>query len=71
MNAVSEARRQQITTAHNAGRLPTQTRTRVTLATGAGEGRRRHYLVLADHRGLTPAGRAYYEHTGLPEPNTR
>ena len=69
MNALNETRRAQITTAVAAGRVPTHTHRRTTLATGAGVGNRRHYIVLADHRGLTPAGRAYYEHTQQEPPD--
>ena len=71
MNHLTEAQRNAIITAHNAGRVPHHTAARTILPTGGGVSNRRKYLVLADHRGLTPHGTAYYEHTHAEAPDRR
>jgi AAA domain len=72
MEHLSEEHRRELRTAIAAGRVPNHTKKRTILATGAGDApNRRKYRVLADHRGLTPHGRAYYEETGQEPPDRR
>ena len=70
MNSLSEAQRSVLRTAIAAGRQPNHTAKRSILATGTGPTpNRRAYVVLADHRGLSKYGEAYYEETGHEAPD--
>jgi hypothetical protein len=69
MEHLSDARQRVLRTAIAAGRVPRHTNARVVLTTGAGP--RGSYVVLANHRGLTKHGEAYYAETGLEAPDRR
>ena len=72
MESLTPAQRAVLTTAHNAGRVPHHTKSRTILATGAGAAAaNRRYVVLANHAGLTPHGKAWYEHTAEEPPDRR
>ena len=72
MESLTPAQRAVLTTAHNAGRVPHHTKSRTILATGQGAGpANRRYVVLANHAGLTPHGKAWYEHTADEPPDRR
>ena len=72
MESLTPAQRAVLTTAHNAGRVPHHTKARTILATGQGAAAaNRRYVVLANHAGLTPHGKAWYEHTHDEAPDRR
>ena len=72
MEALTEAQRAVLTTAHNDGRHPHSTKARTILATGQGAGpANRRYVILANHAGLTPHGKAWFEHTAQEPPDRK
>ncbi len=68
MESLSVEQRDAVRTAALAGRVPPHTVARTILATGAGRNR---YVVLADHRGLSPHGAFHYHRTHQEPPDRR
>ena len=75
---LSNARREQIRIAIAAGRQPKHNPTRTVLPIGAVVGpdnpepsHSRSYVVLSDHRGLTPAGDYFYDQIGGEAPDRK
>ena len=71
MESLTVEQRDTIRTAVLAGRVPHHSVARTILATGAGNAGRNRYVVLADHRGLSPHGSFYYHHTNTEPPDRR